>query len=111
VDGIKLGTLENASLTINGNDEQHITTEGVSYSDGTVTTEVSGDTVVPVVGKTKFLTDALLSKKNVVLQAGLIDGEIFRITMRPLERTFTTDPKTGSLKGSFKFGGGEPDRT
>jgi hypothetical protein len=109
VAGLKIGTLETSDYEIAGNDEQHITAEGVSYSDGTVTTKITGNTVVSVDGKTKRITQMILKKEYVQIQVGIVDGEIQTVTMRCTMHKFTTDYKTGSLKGSFEFGGGEPE--
>ncbi len=109
--GKMIGTLETADYTIQGNDEQHITAEGVSYSDGTPTTEINGNTVVPVDGRTDRIVSMILNKEYVQVQAGVVDGKIHVITMRCMEAKYNTDMKSGSLKGSFKFSGGAPERT
>jgi hypothetical protein len=111
IDNDKIGVAESGDYAITGNDESHITAEGWSASDGTPTTELSLNTVTPVDGKTDSLVDALLNKKYVVAQVGLVDGRIHRVTMRCTEVRYTTDNKTGSLKGAFKFMGGKPERT
>jgi hypothetical protein len=109
VGGKKIGTAETGSFKINGNDEQHITAENVSYSDGTVTTEMTVNVVVPVDGQTSALVDAILNKKNLNIQFGVVDGKVMAVQMRCLTADYSTDNKTGSLKGVFSFGGGAPD--
>lgn len=111
LDGEMVGTSETADYAIMGNDEQHVTAEGVNYSDGTVTTEVNVNTIVVVTGRTQKVTQAILKKKNMTVQVGLVDGQIHRIDMRCLEHRFNTDHKSGGLKGAFKLGGGAPEIT
>ncbi|RYE77945.1 MAG: hypothetical protein EOO74_06090 [Myxococcales bacterium] len=109
VDSKKVGTLETSDYKLTSGDELHVTAEGIMYSDGTPLTDITGNTVVPVSGRTQALLMALLTHKYVTVQVGILEGKVHRIMMRVLEATYTTDNKTGSLKGAFKFGGGEPD--
>jgi hypothetical protein len=67
------------------------------------------NTVVPVDGQSAFLVDAILKKKNLNIQMGAVDGRTLAVQMRVLTADYTTDNKTGSLKGVFTFGGGTPD--
>lgn len=111
VGGKKVGTMESGDYSIAGNDEEHITAEGWSMSDGQTTSSINVNTIVPVDGKTKALVDALLGKKYIKVQTGVVDGEIHSITMRATSAKYNTDHKTGSLKGAFEFKGGKPTRT
>lgn len=111
VGGKKVGTMESADYSIAGNDEEHITAEGWSASDGTPTSKINANTIVPVDGKTNMLVDALLTKKYIKVQVGVVDGKIHSVTMRCMEIKYNTDNKTGSLKGAFSFSGGKPTRS
>jgi hypothetical protein len=110
-DGGKIGVTESATYTINGNDEDHITDEGWSASDGTLTTELDVETITPVDGKTDALIDAIEQKKYLKMQVGILDGRVHAVTMRCVSASYKSDAKTGSLKGSFKFRGGAPKRS
>lgn len=111
VGGKKVGTLVSSDYTIASNDEEQIAAEGWSMSDGQPTSSISADTIVPVDGKTATLEDALLNKKYIKVQAGVVNGKIHSITMRATEVKYNTDHKSGSLKGAFTLKGGKPTRT
>jgi hypothetical protein len=111
IGGKKLGTMESADYEIAGNDEEHITAEGWSASDGQTTSKINANTIVPVDGKTDYLVDALLTKKYIKVQTGIVDGKVHFCTMRCMNVKYNTDPKTGSLKGAFAFSGGKPSRS
>jgi hypothetical protein len=110
LDGVLIGTAESGSYRITGNDEMHVTADAtVSFGDGITTTEVTLNTIVTVAGKTQSITSALLQKKYVTVQVGLVDGQIHQMSMRCLEHGFDTDYRTGMLKGNARFQGGPPE--
>lgn len=109
VKGAKVGTAEGGDFSIASNDEDHITDEGWSVSDGTPTCKMTINVIVPVDGKTKRLAQALLDKEYISVQVGVVDGAVFSATMRATDASYTIDNKTGSLKGKFDFRGGEPE--
>jgi hypothetical protein len=110
VKGRKVGTAESGDYTINDNGEDHVTDDGWTMSDGTTTCEVKLNTIVAVDGATRFLKDALIAKQFVTLQLSLIDGETHTITARNVTDATNWDNKTGGMKGSVTFRGGEPTR-
>lgn len=110
VDSKKVATLSNADLTLNGNDEaQFGDGQFLGYSDGVVESSISADAVIPVGDvQSAYVLDAFLGKKNVTVgwQGGgkRLQLENVRITGYK-EATVT---KSGTLTGSFTFGGGAP---
>lgn len=108
IDGKQIGTLESADYEIAGNDEEHITAQGWSASDGSTTSKLNANTIVGIDGDTSFLVDAILKKKYLKVQTGIVDGKIHFVVMRCMSAKFSSEFKGGSQKGAFAFSGGKP---
>jgi hypothetical protein len=104
----KVAEIESADYEINSNDEDQFGSEGwMGSSSGATTTSITCNVIVPVAGLTVTLTTALLNKEQVQIGVA-VDGKLHQIDMQPKTAKFTTDSKTGTLKGSFMFSGGAP---
>lgn len=108
IDSKMIGTLESSDYEIAGNDEEHITAQGWSASDGQTTSKINANTAVGIDGDTSYLVDAILKKKYLKVQTGIVDGKIHFVVMRCMNAKYNTDHKSGSLKGAFAFSGGKP---
>lgn len=107
----KVAEFENVTYTISAGDEpQFGDVDGgfITYSDGSVTTKLSATGVVPVPGMTYDYTSQLMIHNDVDVGIALINGHIHQITMRVLSAEFDSDVKSGTLKGKFELGGGQP---
>jgi len=111
VGGKKVGTAESGDYTINDNGEDHITDDGWTMSDGTTTCEIKLNTITTVDGQTNFLLNALTAKQFIQLQLTLIDGKTHSVTARCVTHSYNWDNKTGAMKGSSTFRGGEATRS
>jgi hypothetical protein len=108
--GKKIGVAETADVELTGNDEEHLSDDGWTASDGQPTTSLTVNTITPVDGKTSDLTDAIVNKDFLRMQLNVVDGEAWSCVMKCMSAKYTTDMKTGSLKGTFSFKGGTPNK-
>lgn len=107
----KIAEIESADYSIDSGDEAHHGAEGLlGFSKGQITTKITANVIVPVAGTTTTLESALLNKEtvNIGWAAG---GKLHQVDMNPMNCSYKSDAKTGSLKGSFEFHGGKPDVT
>ncbi len=110
-DGKKIAELQNCTYKHDSNDMRQHGVDGVmGFSDGNDETEVTADCCVPFGGMSNraALRDAIAGKRSVQL-AIPVDGSIEMIEVRCTSRQYTSDSKTGELKGSFTFQGGKPE--
>jgi len=109
--GKKVAEIESSDYTISsGGEAQHGTDGLLGYSNGQGMTKIVANTVVPVRGLSVTFVGALLKKETVVV-GWTGGGQLHQIEMKILEANFKSDSKSGSLKGTFNFEGGEPDVT
>lgn len=108
IDGKMIGSLESADYEIASNDEEHIAAQGWSASDGQTTSKINANTVVGIDGDTSSILDAMLKKKYVKVQTGIVDGKIHFVVMRCMNIKYNTNHKGGGLTGAFSFSGGKP---
>jgi len=109
--GAKLATMETSKYSLAGNDEAHVTDGGGVFSDGQPTSTLSANTIVVTDGGTAKLSDAMLNKKTLTVQVGVVDSEIHALKMRCVKCDYDTDVKSGVQKGAFEFIGFEPTKS
>jgi hypothetical protein len=110
--GAKIATAVTSQVSIKSGDEQLFADDGaVGYSDGAITTTCAIDEIVPVPGTTFDFVGAMKSKAYIDMQFALLDGAIWDVSMRCLDRDYSSDAKTGMLTSKANLGGGEPDIT
>ena len=110
-EGKKIAEIESAEYDIESGDEPHHGTDGLlGWSKGQITTKFTANVIVPVAGMTTTLESALLTKKQVTL-GWAAGGKLHQATCNPMRANYKSDSKTGSLKGTFEFQGGQPDVT
>jgi hypothetical protein len=109
--GKKIAEMEGGEYEINSGDEPHFGPDGLlGFGEGPISTKMVCNVVIPVAGMTSTLEDALL-RKQVVTMGWIGNGKLHQVDMKPINAKYTTDTKTGSLKGTFEFQGGKPDVT
>lgn len=90
---------------------QHGQDGSMGHSEGNDETELQFDTCTPFGGHDNRanIRDALAGKRSVTATI-FVDGgiEILK-NARFVERKYTSDSKTGELKGSFQLEGGKPE--
>src|ERR1700724_3442662 len=101
VNGKKLGNIENSKYHMKSGDEPQFGDPGfIGYSDGAMTTNLSGTGVIPVKGMGVDLVAVMKAKQSVDIMVSLIDGHIHAITMRTLEAEFDSSHKSGVETGT-----------
>ena len=109
--GKKIAEIESAKYNIATNREAQIGAEGyMGHSKGPIITKISANCVIPVSGMTSRITTALLTGESVTIGIA-VDGQLHQIDMTATTADFDTDTKSGNLKGSFEFEGGQPEVT
>lgn len=109
IDGAKIGTATDGTFTITENGEGVVTAEGWSRTDGAITSELDINAIVPVSGESKRMKTALKKRQYVTAQVSTIDGDVETVVMRATSAAFSTNVRSGTLTGAFKFEGGEPE--
>jgi hypothetical protein len=110
VEGTKMGSAYDGTLHWAGGDEPNFGDNGgiVVYSDGVQQTTLDFTAFEPVTGLDFDLEQAMLTKTNVNVSLGLINGRIYQMRGRILEVSHKSEVKSGRLDGSFKIGGSAP---
>lgn len=111
--GKKLGTMTQATYTINGGNENQVGDgQWLGVSQGVTTTSLSGNEIVPVGGADgqAALEDALLNKKYVQMMIGPIGDKIHQVDMALMTTEYDTTMANGTLTGKLDFIGGAPKR-
>lgn len=112
VNSRKVAELQSAKISWSSGDELAFGDNGViGVSDGAGSTQLDFKAVIPVPGMSVQLEDALQNKQNVIIQLGLMNGQIWEIEMRTTKAEYDTDTKSGRLDGDFTMIGGEPTRS
>ncbi len=83
----------------------------VTYTQGAITSELTMTEIVPVPGTSFDFVSALVNHVDLDMALSLIDGKIHQLSMRCMSYKFDSDVKSGSLKGEFRFVGGQPTVT
>jgi hypothetical protein len=109
--GKKVGVATGGTFSKQGNDEDAITDDGWTSTDGTQTCEVKLDTITTVDGDTDSLGDAMDNKEFITVQLSLVDGKTHTIKMRVTTAEYTWANDKGSMRGSFTFRGGKPSKS
>jgi hypothetical protein len=110
VEGTKMGTFYNSTYHWTGGDEPNFGDNNgqVVYSDGVQQTTLDSKSFEPVSGLDFDLEQAMLTKTNLNISLGVINGNIHQLRMRLLEIVHDGEIKGGTLNGSFKLGGSAP---
>lgn len=104
----KVGECSNATYTVMNNGANQYGLEGViGQSLGAEECKVEMDVIVPIQGLASQLKDAI-RQPNVTVGVEL-DGALELVVGLFTERNYTSDSKTGELKGKFTFIGGAPN--
>jgi len=110
--GAKIATCVTNQVSLKSGDEQLFADDGaVGFSDGAITCTCAIDEIVPVPGTTFNFVAAMKAKAYIDMQFALLDGDIWDVPMRCLDRDYNSDAKTGMLTAKANLGGGEPDIT
>lgn len=112
VGGKKQAECNKNDVDVNSGDEPQIGDDGfMGMSDGATTTTLEFDSIVPVSGMSSQVEQLLLTKADVDMNLGYVNGKLWQITMRCTRLKYSSDAKTGTLSGSFTFMGGVPSLT
>lgn len=111
-EGKKLGQFTGGTYHAVSGDEPNFGDNGglVVYSDGVIQGTLDSNVFIPVSGLDFDLYTAFLTKTNVNVSVGLVNGKILQGRMRILEFEVKGEIKAGKCDGSFKFGGGAPQQ-
>ncbi len=110
--GTKVATVYTSSISLKSGDEALFADDGwAGYSDGAMTTMCTIDEIVPVQGTTFDFVSAMKSKQYIDMQFAIVDGSIWELPMRCLDRDYNSNAQTGRLDAKASLGGGEPDIT
>lgn len=109
VAGKKVATANTSDITVNSGDEVQFGDAGFAgFSDGATTTSCEVTEIVPITGTTFDFDAAIVGKQNLEMSFGLLNGNIWQVTMRAMKHDYKSDAKTGTLTGSISLAGGEP---
>jgi hypothetical protein len=100
----KVGSVNQSSVKINGNDTRQYGAEGVfGMAEGVIDVDVDATMVFPVEGIGITLLDDLLNKKDVTL-AFLMGTQLFSSTFRTINATVDSQSKSGetTVKGTWQ---------
>lgn len=106
ISGRKMGQFTGGTLSIASGDEPNFGDNGGSivYSNGVIQPKLKMNVFEPIQGLDFDLDGALLSKTNLQISVGLINGKIYSANWRPLESSHTTEVKDGKSVGDYDFG-------
>lgn len=111
IDGLKVAEVSNGTYDIATGDEIQIATDGVmGLSDGAATTNMSFNTIVPVIGMKAKVDDMLINKKYIDIGIP-VNGAFHTCTGRLVTGSYSWDHKNGTCTGAFTFNGGPPTKT
>lgn len=106
-EGRKIGQFYDGTLSIESGDEPNFGDTGgiVVYSDGVIQSMLSMSVFQPIQGLDFDFESAILTKTNINMTMGPINGKLYEIRMRPLKMETKTTIKDGKNEGSYSFGG------
>ena len=106
-EGRKIGQFYDGTLSIESGDEPNFGDTGgvVVYSDGVIQSTLSMSVFEPIQGLDFDFENAVLTKTNVNMTVGPVNGKLIEIRMRPLKFEHKTEVKSGKLDGTYSFGG------
>lgn len=108
VNSRKIAECESATWEVTTGDEAHVGTEGyIGHSDGAGMTKCTTNNIIPVTGMEVRLKDLIRNREYCTVSA-IVDGDAESVEGRWTGRNYSSDAKTGALKGAFSFEGGEP---
>lgn len=110
VDSVKQGEFNASTYTYNSGNEDAFGASGwLGTTTGARTTTLKFDTIVTTTSTaSKTLKAALKAGKYVQIALAGLGPETETVEMSVISAEFTTDTKTGELKGSFELHGGDP---
>jgi hypothetical protein len=110
VEGKKIGQMHEVTYHWAGGDEPNFGDNGgiVVYSDGVQQTTVDAKVFEPVTGLDFDLEQAMLTKTNVNVTLGVINGNLHQLRCRILDVQHDGVIRSGMLNGSYKMGGSAP---
>lgn len=110
VDSLKVGEIENATLTVNNNNERMDGAEGVvGISDGNQHGDIEARVIHPTPGTvaTNKLLDLLMNQAYCSI-AFYFQGQQIVAKYKVNQARFETDSRSGTLRGTFNFMNGGP---
>lgn len=105
VDGVYIGQTEETSFTVMSNGEQLISAEQIKESTGKVTVEANIKTIVADDGSPVNVTRLVIQQKNATIEFET-DGCVFTAPGRFNRNQYSSNEKTGVVKGDGNFRGG-----
>jgi hypothetical protein len=104
----KVAEVESNNYDVASGDEAHVGTEGyMGHSDGATMSKLTLNTIVPVLGM-EIRVKQLIDNKQYCTVSVIVDGDAEQIEGRFVSRSYSSESKSGSLKGVFNFEGGAP---
>ena len=110
IEGIKMGTFTDGTCELKSGDEP-LFGDGagqITYTNGVIQATLSCDTFEPVQGLDFDIDGAILSKTNLNISVGLINGQVWNANFRPLDSNHSWTVKSGESKGKYNFGSTTP---
>jgi hypothetical protein len=108
MDRVKIGEATDFDATFDNSSEVIQVSDGTATTNGRVTTTLGFKTIVPRAGHKAKVLEALLAKKDVIMQT-LLEGKWVEVTGKLKTAGYASTEGDGALRGSFQFVGGEPE--
>lgn len=106
--GKRVGLMQDVTYDLDTNDALEQTDDGTYFTDGRATSKVSFGALIPAAGLRISAYSDALSKNDVDIMLGLVDGTYHTITMRAKTFAVKSEVANGKLTGNFEFMGGQP---
>ncbi len=111
VDGKKVAEAQTSTFAIKNGGAEVVGLEGIlGISDGVTSCTCEIDSMVPVAGLEISFVDILLGRRYVTI-GYFVDGRLLQATGKINAMDYSSDSKSGEVKGKISFTGGEPKLT